>query len=564
MIKEITYVSKSFLIRRKSFWQSKKYDVDKLTKDILPERQNEPLIPIKTLDLEKGSDQEISFCCDYCSQNEKVFVKISYKTYLKRRKIVAKDSCKKHAHLKAKEIEQEIFSKEEIENRQKQKSEKIKKIKNSYSTEKKEKINQKRKETNRLLGRPLHSFGTNPEKSLKTLQEKYGKYITNASQVSQIKEKKKETYKKYQHKCYTHLQETCLKQDKTLLLSFEDYLNKKYIQEGEMRVKCNTCNTEYFQSPFNIYRKSYLAFQKKCPICYPLQAGSSLIEQDFNKFLYSLLPKDKIKIRDRKILEGKEIDFFISEYNIGFEINGLYYHSENSGAKGENYHLNKFLKAKEKGINLYFIYDNEWMNKREIIESIVKSKLGIMQNRVYARNCAIQKIDVSSAKSFFNSNHIQGGEVLSSSDVLLGLFYEKELISCIALNKPRFNKKYQYELLRYANKLNTQVIGGFTKLLTAFERECNPKSIITYSDIRLFQNNTYEKAGFTFLTLTKPNYFYIKNGLFVGTRYKFQKHKLLKLLPVFDPTLTEWENMQNNGYDRVWDCGNRVFEKKYI
>jgi hypothetical protein len=36
----------------------------------------------------------------------------------------------------------------------------------------------------------------------------------------------------------------------------------------------------------------------------------------------------------------------------------------------------------------------------------------------------------------------------------------------------------------------------------------------------------------------------------------FQKHKLAKIIKVFDPNLTEWENMQLNGYDRIWDCGN--------
>jgi hypothetical protein len=39
----------------------------------------------------------------------------------------------------------------------------------------------------------------------------------------------------------------------------------------------------------------------------------------------------------------------------------------------------------------------------------------------------------------------------------------------------------------------------------------------------------------------------------------YQKHKLDKILSNFDPKLTEWENMQNAGYDRVWDCGNYVF-----
>ena len=42
-------------------------------------------------------------------------------------------------------------------------------------------------------------------------------------------------------------------------------------------------------------------------------------------------------------------------------------------------------------------------------------------------------------------------------------------------------------------------------------------------------------------------------------RSSYQKHKLEKLLPIFESSMTEWENMQANGYDRIWDCGNDVW-----
>jgi hypothetical protein len=43
------------------------------------------------------------------------------------------------------------------------------------------------------------------------------------------------------------------------------------------------------------------------------------------------------------------------------------------------------------------------------------------------------------------------------------------------------------------------------------------------------------------------------------SRVQFQKHKLKDKLDKFDPSLTEWENMQLNDYNRIWDCGNYVF-----
>ena len=47
-------------------------------------------------------------------------------------------------------------------------------------------------------------------------------------------------------------------------------------------------------------------------------------------------------------------------------------------------------------------------------------------------------------------------------------------------------------------------------------------------------------------------------------RMKFQKHKLNNLLENYDETLSERENMKNNGYLWIYDCGNikMKFSKK--
>ena len=70
----------------------------------------------------------------------------------------------------------------------------------------------------------------------------------------------------------------------------------------------------------------------------------------------------------------------------------------------------------------------------------------------------------------------------------------------------------------------------------------------------------YSKLGFTFSHFSEPNYFYFKNNLTLESRQKYQKHKLPKLLENFDPSLTEVENMKNNGYNRIFDCGNSVWK----
>jgi len=63
---------------------------------------------------------------------------------------------------------------------------------------------------------------------------------------------------------------------------------------------------------------------------------------------------------------------------------------------------------------------------------------------------------------------------------------------------------------------------------------------------------------------SKPNYYYIINNYLSKTnRQNFMKHKLKEKLEIYDEKLTEWENMKNNKYDRIWDCGTDVWTKTF-
>jgi hypothetical protein len=135
----------------------------------------------------------------------------------------------------------------------------------------------------------------------------------------------------------------------------------------------------------------------------------------------------------------------------------------------------------------------------------------------------------------------------------------------MTFGKSRYNKKYQYELIRFCNKINTLVTGGASKIFKYFIRNYNPESLISYADLRYSKGALYEKLGFTKLKSSTPNYFYFhkNNTLKLMSRVQFQKHKLKDKLDIYDPELTEYQNMLNNGYDRIWDCGNGVYEYKH-
>jgi len=319
-----------------------------------------------------------------------------------------------------------------------------------------------------------------------------------------------------------------------------DYKGVQYPYKWE----CLKCGTKFEK------KLSYKTIPR-CPTCYPPYI--SIGESEVLAFIKTLALN--VESGNRTILKGKELDIYLSDLNLAFEYNGIYYHSETNG-KDSRYHLNKTVLCQQQSIELTHIFEDEWLNKEEIVKSIIRTKLKVLNKTIYGRKCELKLIKSEEAELFYSQNHLQGS---IKSKVNIGLFYNEELVSCLSFSKPRFNKKYNWEITRYANKLNTSIVGGFAKLLKYFEKNYKG-SIITYSDRRWFTGDIYENNGFTRLKPSNPSYFYLVNGK-RESRIKYQKHKLANILEEFDPELTEYENMLINGYDRIWDCGNNVFVK---
>lgn len=197
------------------------------------------------------------------------------------------------------------------------------------------------------------------------------------------------------------------------------------------------------------------------------------------------------------------------------------------------------------------------MDKQDIVKSILLNKFGKNQTRIFARKCQIFSVYSDDADKFYFNNHIQG----TIKGTHLGLFYNGEIVSMITFGTPRFESSHEIEIYRFCNKLNTSVVGGLSKLVKAMISVSHAKSIMTYADARYGLGLGYTKCGFKFVRTTDPGYHYVKTGTRRRfSRNQFQKHMLKNKLKDFDPALTEWENMQMNGYDRIWDCGNFVYE----
>ena len=371
-------------------------------------------------------------------------------------------------------------------------------------------------------------------KIIDTNIKKYGKQ--HVLQVEKIRDKCNKTkYKNtYSKLCsYTHV---------IPLFTEEEFTGIGYY-DNLYKWKCAVCG-----NIFENYIKSHIP---RCLICDPILSNTSNKEREVQGWLSSLLP---IECNKRFYFDNNhyELDVFIESSNMGVEFDGIYWHSELAG-KGKSYHINKNKVFNSIGINIIHIYENEWVLKQDIVKSIILNRLNLIKNKIYARKCSIKSISQTDYNVFLENNHIQG---VVTSKYRYGLYYNNEMVSVIGFGKSRF-KHDEVELIRFCCLKNVVVVGAFSRLV-AFFRNFNVGPIVTYCDVRYFNAVGYEKVGFKKIGQTNPSYHYFKsndNTLELFNRMQFQKHKLKEKLKIYNENLTEWENMQLNGYNRIWDCG---------
>lgn len=261
-----------------------------------------------------------------------------------------------------------------------------------------------------------------------------------------------------------------------------------------------------------------------------------------------------ININDRSIINPYEVDIYVPDNKLCIEYNGIYWHSYCSKeAKDDIYrHVKKLEICSRNGLKLINIYEDKWNNNSEIIKSFLLNKLNLTKIKIYARECRISNISNDEFRNFTNNNHIDGSV---PTNIKYGLFSNNKLVMVMGFNR---HHKFGWEVSRLATIKNHVVIGGASKMFSKFINDFNPNMIMTYANRCYSDGLVYYKLGFDLIKITKPNYRYVKSGN-VYSRQKFQKHKLKDKLNNFDESLSESQNMFNNGFRRIWDCGNLKF-----
>jgi hypothetical protein len=383
---------------------------------------------------------------------------------------------------------------------------------------------------NKMLSTKLSRYGNigynNIEKYKQTCIDLYGvdNYSKSEDFKSNLKLKIKEKYK-----------------DLEIIDISDDFTS--------LTINCDVCKTSY-EITQNLLRERKKHNYTICTNCNPIGMSSSSYEDE----LCDILLGWGINIeRHFKPFGGKkEIGIFLPNYNIGIEINGLYWHNELFVNK--TYHLDKTLLCKDNGIDLIHIFEDEWLWKRGIVLSILKNKLNLITTKIFARKCIVVELTSKEVKEFLEKNHIQGNV---NTTLKFGLIYNDELVSVMTFGKRNgIGNGEEWELIRFSNKINYNVIGGASKLFKYFLKKINPKIVKSYSDNRWFSGGLYKNLGFKYIHETKPNYWYVKNDMRYH-RLNFKKNILIN--EGFDKNKTEKQIMFDRKIYRIYDCGNKLW-----
>lgn len=294
-------------------------------------------------------------------------------------------------------------------------------------------------------------------------------------------------------------------------------------------------------------------------------------ELQIRKFVESLGIKEKIIKNNRPtFMDGLELDIWLKDSKFAIEYHGLSWHSERvaymNKLEGEDFieaiknvktlHERKYLLSKKEGVKLIQFYEDEWRDKREICESMIRSKLNLITDKIYARDCEVVLLNLKGRRKFFKENHMDGN---TSASYGVGLMYHGEIVAGLSMRYPNnsSHRKNGYcEIARFSVAKNFNVPGAFSRLLKrAEEWACskNFKKILTFADCRFGSGGVYLNNGFTHTGKTEPGYDY-ENKKIRKSRHAGKHRAKLSI---------DSETLQQNslGWYAIYDAGNQKFEK---
>ena len=490
-------------------------------------------------------------------------------------KMLSKYGMKKGKKLWFEKVKQNNLKKYGVENVSQLKEIKEKKKKKSLEKYGVENISQAKEIKDIKEKKSMEKYGTScvlksekiKEKIKKTNLKRYG--FEYATQSEKIQEKTRNTNLKKYGKEYVgqvkdfkdRIRETNIKNYGTPCVLKNEAIKNKIKQTNLRKYGIEYCSSldktksKMTQTCLEKYGVPYACMTKKCR-----EANFNAISK-INKRISKKLNDNNIKNKLEFNLGKFSYDIKLLDSNILLEINPTYTHNITNGSNFRNhikkplekdYHYNKTLNAKENGYRCIHIWD--WDNIDKIINILKQDK-----NILYARNLSIKEVDVKECNDFENLYHLQG--TCNNQEVRIGLYYNKKLVQIMTFGKPRYNRKYQYELLRLCTHKDYKIVGGAERLFKYFIKIYHPSSIISYCDNSKFNGDVYNKLDFNLKDCGKPSkhWYNIKTKQHITDNLLRQRGFDQLFKTNYGKGSSNKKLMLENGFVEIYDSGQSIY-----
>lgn len=285
------------------------------------------------------------------------------------------------------------------------------------------------------------------------------------------------------------------------------------------------------------------------PQCKRASNGRSKINDEF----YKVLDSHNINYIEEFPIGKYSYDVLLPDTKTLIEINPTYTHNAIGNHWGSGldkfYHRDKTNVGINNGYRVIHIW--QWDDIDKILAMLKDKEL------IYARNCEVRVITQQTANEFLNTHHLQIS--VTGQKICIGLYYENQLIEVMTFGTPRYNKKYQWELLRLATHCDYKVIGGASKLFSHFVKNNNPQSIISYCDRSKFTGDVYDRIGMKLDEVTEPNKIWSKSDMKITNNLLLSRGYDQLFNTDFGKGTSNEELMLKDGWLPVYDCGQYRF-----
>lgn len=376
------------------------------------------------------------------------------------------------------------------------------------------------------------------EKRKQTCLDRYGTEYASQSRI--VKQKREDTcLQKYSAKSPLESEEIQSKIKRTMI---DKYGHVNPFECSDIRSKiANTLQTNYG-----------VPYACMLPQCIDASGAKiSNLNRSFSNYLLSLDIPNELEFK----IDSYSYDVHVLNSNVLIEIDPSWTHSTyptpKFGSISKEYHTNKTNEAKKHGYRCIHIFD--WDDSRKV------AKMLQHKNTMYARKCSVETISERECNEFLSEYHLQG--TCRGQEIRLGLKQDNRLLGVMTFGKPRYNNKFEYELLRLCYDPSIQIVGGSRKLFKSFiNSEFQPNSILSYCDNSKFNGDVYISLGFKLADKGSPSKHWSKGSKQITQNLLNQRGYDQLFNTKYGKGTSNEELMLKNKWLPVYDCGQSRYE----